>query len=90
VATCKSNGHLFGTGRTCIFCGIPKPEHDSLQNPRGLSRQIVSILVSANRCAKCLGGLDAGLECSECGYAWTAWINASKAISDAAFDKREG
>lgn len=58
-------------------------------NPRKLPVRIVSVLVSADRCAKCLGELDTGWECNECGYDWKPWIDASTAINDAAFDRRE-
>ena len=59
------------------------------ENPRKLSRKLVSILISADRCAKCLGELDTGLKCNECGYDWMPWFNASVEINNAAFDRRE-
>ena len=26
MATCESNGHIFGVSQVCIFCGYPEPE----------------------------------------------------------------
>lgn len=63
---------------------------DMFDNPRGLPRHIVSALVSADRCAKCLGELDTGWECNDCGYDWKPWMDASRAAYDAAHDRREG
>jgi hypothetical protein len=59
-------------------------------NPKGLHARIVSMLVSADLCATCLSHLDAELRCTSCGYDWKPWMDASKKIHDAAFDKREG
>lgn len=58
-------------------------------NPRKLPNRIVSILVSADLCAKCLGELDTGWECIDCGYDWKQWKDASTEINNIAFDRRE-
>jgi hypothetical protein len=59
-------------------------------NPRSLPDRLVSALVSADRCAKCLGELDTGWECNECGFDWKPWIDASKAKHEATHNNREG
>lgn len=59
-------------------------------NPRGLSDRSVSILVSENRCPICLGELDTGYECNDCGYDAMPWIKASRERNDRAHDAREG
>lgn len=58
-------------------------------NPRKLPIRLVSLLVSADRCAQCLGELDTGWECNDCGYDWKPWMNASTAINDEMRDRRE-
>lgn len=60
-----------------------------LDNPRKLPIRIVSLLVSADRCAKCLGHLDTGWECNDCGFDWKPWIDTSTTINNLAFDNRE-
>jgi len=37
-------------------------------NPRNLSDSAVKILISEDHCPVCLGELDTGWECNECGY----------------------
>ena len=59
-------------------------------NPRNLSDQAVSILVSEDKCPMCLGELDTGWECNECGYDAMPWVKASQAANDARHDRREG
>jgi hypothetical protein len=59
-------------------------------NPRKLPVRIVSVLVSADRCAKCLGELDTGWECNDCGYDWKPWMDASSAIHNELHNRREG
>ena len=61
-----------------------------LSTPKGLPRHVVSMIVSSDHCANCLGELDTGWECNDCGYDWKPWITASKALYDASFDRREG
>ena len=59
-------------------------------NPRNLSDQSVSILVNEDRCPMCLGQLDTGWECNECGYDAKPWIDASRARHEQAHNNREG
>jgi hypothetical protein len=59
-------------------------------NPRGLSDHLVSILITEYRCPMCLGNLDTGYECNDCGYDAMPWINTSRARNNAAHDNREG
>lgn len=59
-------------------------------NPRKLSRQLVSTIVSADRCASCLGELDTGWQCNDCGSDWRPWILASSELNGRAHDRREG
>ena len=37
-------------------------------NPRGLSDEGVRTLIEENLCPMCLGELDTGWECNQCGY----------------------
>lgn len=69
---------------------MSKDSSGAFANPKSLPRHIVSALVSANRCANCLGHLDTGWECNSCGMDWKPWMDASKATYDRAFDNREG
>lgn len=62
---------------------------EEMQNPKHLPRHCVSVLVSANKCANCLGELDTGWECNSCGFDWKPWMEASTAQNNAAFDRRE-
>lgn len=59
-------------------------------NPRKLPRNLVSQLISADRCARCLGELDTGWECNDCGHDWMPWIGASRALHEFAHNNREG
>lgn len=59
-------------------------------NPNNLPDQIVSILIGADRCPKCLGYLARTMICKQCTYDARPWHEASKARHDAAHDKREG
>ena len=59
-------------------------------NPRNLSDYSVSILISEDRCPMCLGHLDTGWECTECGYDARPWVKASRERHEAAHNNREG
>jgi hypothetical protein len=59
-------------------------------NPRGLSDAAVSILVSEDHCPMCLGHLDTGWECNECGFDAMPWITTSRAEHERRHDNREG
>jgi hypothetical protein len=50
----------------------------------------VRILISEDRCPMCLGNLDTGWECNECGYDAQPWVKASRERNDRAHDNREG
>jgi hypothetical protein len=58
-------------------------------NPRELSDKAVSILVSEDRCPMCIGHLDTGWECNDCGYDARPWISSSIAKHEQAFNNRE-
>lgn len=62
---------------------------EKAMNPRGLPARCMSALINEDRCPNCLGELDTGWECNSCGYDATPWMAASKAINDAAHDRRE-
>ena len=90
---CEKDGHLWGPGRRCMFCKREQPKQQPTNvsaNPRGLPLNVISVLVSADRCPNCLGELDTGWECNSCGYDAKPWIEASKAKNDRAHDAREG
>lgn len=59
-------------------------------NPRELSDAAVSILVSENRCPMCLGELDTGWECNECGYDAQPWIKTRLAENERKHNNMEG
>jgi hypothetical protein len=59
-------------------------------NPRGLSDQSVSILISEDRCPMCLGHLDTGWECNSCGYDAKPWVKIRRERNEAAHNHREG
>jgi hypothetical protein len=92
MATCETNGHLFGFNQTCIFCQTPKPVPMArrIDNPKGLPPTCISVLVSNARCAACLGYLDTAWKCNECEYDWKPWIEARRNENDMARDNREG
>jgi len=51
MATCETNGHIFGHKQVCIFCETPMPKKVAapIDNPMGLPANCVSALVSADR-----------------------------------------
>lgn len=61
-----------------------------INNPRHLPRHVISTIVSAERCAKCLGRLEPSLKCVDCGEDWRVWILASTELNNRACNRREG
>lgn len=58
-------------------------------NPRELSDHAVSMLISEDRCPMCLGQLDTGWECNDCGFDAQPWIKQSTERNERRHDARE-
>jgi hypothetical protein len=62
---------------------------EKAMNPKGLPIRIMSALITEDRCPNCLGNLDTGYECNDCGFDAEPWLKNSIAINDAKFNNRE-